>query len=84
MLSKQNFLPLIGLCASLKRKAESDLQKTCSPPSKLARIESVKSPSYSEDPYSQEFNTFQYWKNPLPDIALELNLLTQADHMVCE
>jgi hypothetical protein len=84
MISKQSFLPLIGPFASFKRKAESDLQKNCSPPSKLPRIESEKSPSYSEDPDSQEFNTFQYWKNPLPDITLELNLLTQADHMVCE
>ena len=64
----------------LKRKADSEFK--CSsppPPNKLAKIESSNQPS---EEIHQEFNTYQYWKDPLPDIEAHIN--STLTLMICD
>lgn len=51
-----------------KRKSEVD--KCTIPPSKEPRIETETDKGKEE--VANSFNTYQYWKDPLPDISIEL------------
>lgn len=63
--------------AYLKRKADSNVQ---SPSPKSIRLEACN--RIGEEDYKEEFNTYQYWKTPLPDISSELG--TIATPMSCD
>ena len=71
--------PNILQLPSFKRKAETDSEEL-TPHFKLARTEVTNLPFESSIP-NQEFNTFQYWKKPLPDISLEIELLTRPSRL---
>jgi len=53
-----------------KRKSEVDKCTTPPPPSKEPRIETETDKGKEE--VANSFNTYQYWKDPLPDISFEL------------
>ena len=58
----------------IKRKAPQSESLLTTPPNKLPRTDS-KSPILEEKLESscpEEFNSYQYWKDPLPDITNEL------------
>lgn len=56
-----------------KRKPEGDKSTAPPPPNKLPRLET--NPKQEKEAGENSFNTYQYWKNPLPDISLELDCL---------
>lgn len=56
---------------SLKRKSpECPNQTTPLPPNKFQRLEGQS--TLNQEDCAQDFNTYQYWKDPLPDISFEL------------
>jgi len=58
----------------IKRKAPQSESLVTTPPNKLPRTDS-ESPDQEkkiQSVYPQEFNSYQYWKDPLPDITDEL------------
>ena len=64
----------------LKRKAESESNSASSPPpAKLIKL-TIDLASAVE--IYQEFNSYQYWKDPLPDIKPQLN--TGVCQMICD
>ena len=63
---------------SSKRKSDCSDKYNLSPPSKLPRIETEEDQTKLEN----DFNSYQYWKDPLPDISSELNNITS--YMVVE
>jgi|688.fasta_scaffold2076844_1 hypothetical protein len=60
-----------------KRKTELD-KCTKPPPSKEPRIETETDGGKEE--VVSSFNTYQYWKDPLPDISLELEQNIASPH----
>ncbi len=65
---------------STKRKSDCDKCTSPPPPSKLPRIEKESSEEKKE--LENDFNSYQYWKDPLPDISSELNNI--PSHMLVE
>jgi len=61
---------------SLTKRKEPPTE-ICKPRTKSARIDSSQS-----DDFDVEFNSYQYWKDPLPDISLEL--LKLPSRMLCD
>lgn len=59
---------------SLKRKSECSSETSPLPPCKLQRLDVE--PNYSKEEINQDFNSYQYWKDPLPDISFELQKIT--------
>lgn len=79
-----NHIPLHDEINLLKRKADSEDKCASSlPPSKLPKLESEVeiSKGHTED-LDQEFNTFLYWKDPLPDVEAELSKI--PCQMICD
>ena len=69
---------------SLKRKAETSDAKLSSPPppNKLARLELNNNGEDLTEDLNKQFDSFIYWKLPLPDIESELNKI--VCHMICD
>ena len=63
----------------LKRKAESEINASPPPPAKLIKLTIDLASAVEID---QEFNSYQYWKDPLPDIKPQLN--TGVCQMICD
>ena len=80
MLSQ--YLPTISE-NPLKRKSEISAEKLSSPPKKLAKLE-VNNNGVEDlnESLNKEFDSYLYWKDPLPDIDSELNKVPCC--MVCD
>lgn len=79
MLSQ--YLPTISE-NPLKRKSEISAEKLSSPPKKLAKLEVNNNVEDLNESLNKEFDSYLYWKDPLPDIDSELNKVPCC--MVCD
>lgn len=67
----------------LKRKADSESNSASPPPpKKVTRIDLDSEVNNNKGETNEQFNAYQYWKDPLPDIESELNIV--VCHMICE